>query len=146
GGNFATNAIAGGVVIPGSSAVNMGTGLGGYVQNNSPGTSFGVGGFGICNPLVTGAKCEGGNFVAVSHAPGPAEVVGAEFDVKNAFAGDTIEGIQLNSIFNPQPSAAYAIFVANPGIAGSNANHWTQGLFFDIAATSGTLDATHGAV
>src|SRR5262249_17261026 len=112
GGNFATNAIAGGVVIPGSSAVNMGTGLGGYVQNYSPGTSFGVGVLGLCDTAVTNAKCEGGNFVSVSHNPAAStEVVGAELDTNPANAADIVEGIQLNGAWSVQPTTASAIFV-----------------------------------
>lgn len=155
GGNFATDAVAGGVSIPSSVAVHQANGIAGYVSNGCNSASGavcnGVALYGASGANANGSSNWGINLITYSGASTTGTWQLNEFDT-NVITGSvptTIEGLQFNGVgAGTMPSAfpvnsttlagASVIDIWSPFLTvGGSAYQWPLGINFRRSSVNG---------
>lgn len=123
--------VTAGVKIPAGSAAHQASGVFGFADNYSPGTTNGVGGYFVGACEVT-ANCWGYNTVVYSTAGHPANIYGGEIDLNANNVGDIGYGLAIVGAWSAQPTGQMqAMWIERP-VGGSY--HWNTGLQIDTGA------------
>lgn len=148
-GNFSTEALAAGIVVPAGSTVYQVNAIAGYVQNGSTAAAGSVAGVFYARNTVAGAKVFGINPLVtdqtnVGTGGNASTVVGAEFDI-GAFNPATLAlGINMVGVFpsgTPTTSIAYQVSQLNsPWGTGYNSPDGSTVTAINIGALAATAN------